>query len=175
MCSVSASIATLEFNKQIRIVYDGQEEPRQKTSFETFKKCSERKMFFESKLNKAMFDSRVFNIPKDEIVNYFIWRQQDATRNSILGLGAAHFNQKELDKKNTSKIQDMLILQKNINWNDCSTVEKRGSACIKVATKLDGCHNSDSNKEECLKSNWLIDKEMPILTQNRNYLEQYIF
>ena len=43
----------------------------------------------------AVFDSRVFNIPKEEVCNYFIWRQMDWTRNSVEMLARAHFSHSE--------------------------------------------------------------------------------
>ena len=42
----------------------------------------------------AMFDARCFNIPKEEVTNYFYWRQLDATRNSIQMVGQANFSHK---------------------------------------------------------------------------------
>jgi tRNA(His) guanylyltransferase len=76
----------------------------------------------------GIFDSRVFNVPFEEVCNYFIWRQQDATRNSINSVGQAHFKQSELNGKNTDEVQQMLITQKDINWNDFETWAKRGTA-----------------------------------------------
>ena len=64
--------------------------------------------------NIAVFDSRVFNIPKEEVTNYFVWRQQDTTRNSINMLGQYHFSHKELQHKNVSQVQDMLMLEKQL-------------------------------------------------------------
>ena len=100
----------------------------------------------------AFFDSRVFNLPKEEIVNYFIWRQQDATRNSIQMLAQSYFSHKQLQHKNTSQLQDMLMLEKGINWNNLDVWKKRGS-CVK-------------NKE--------IDNDIPIFTQDRNYIEDLL-
>lgn len=102
------------------------------------------------------FDARAFNVPQDDVVNYFVWRQMDATRNSIQMLGRAHFSHKELHKKNTSEIQDMLMLQKGINWNDIPTWQKRGF-CVR-------------KDEEGLKT----DEEMPILTQDRMYIQTLV-
>jgi tRNA(His) 5'-end guanylyltransferase len=45
--------------------------------------------------SRALFDSRVFLVPEDEVCNYFIWRQQDATRNSIQMTARAHFSDKD--------------------------------------------------------------------------------
>lgn len=101
----------------------------------------------------AFFDSRVFNIPKEEVVNYFIWRQQDASRNSVQMLGRSVFSHKELDKLSNSKIQDKLMMEKNINWNDIETWKKRGT-----------CYHSNK-----------IDDEIPIFTKDRNYIEQFLY
>ncbi len=101
----------------------------------------------------AFFDCRVFQLPRNEVVNYFIWRQQDATRNSIQMLGNAHFSHKQLHKKNTSTVQDMIFKEKGINWDSVPTVWKRGWCCDKE-----------------LK----IDYEIPIFTQDKSYIENYL-
>lgn len=91
---------------------------------------------YHDKAWKAMFDSRVFTIPKEEVVNCLIWRQNDCTRNSIQSVGQANFSHKQLQGKNCNEIQDMLMLEKGINWNDYPTTLKRGSCCIKVPCKI---------------------------------------
>lgn len=122
MTSISASIATAYFN----------------TIFK-----------HPSNTAPALFDSRVFNIPFDEVTNYFIWRQKDATRNSINSLAQSKFSTKELHGKNTSEVQDMLMNKFNINWNEQLVRFKRGT-CVR---------------------NGEIDYECPIFTQDRNYIE----
>jgi tRNA(His) 5'-end guanylyltransferase len=107
----------------------------------------------------AMFDSRVFNIPKEEVCNLVYWRQQDATRNSIQMVGRAYFSHKELQNKNTSNIQDMLHDKFNVNWNNYPIACKRGSACIKGT---DG--------------KWFVDLKMPILKdKDRKYVDDLIY
>jgi tRNA(His) guanylyltransferase len=44
----------------------------------------------------AQFDCRVFTIPTDEVPRYFIWRQMDCIRNSIMSHALSHFSHKEL-------------------------------------------------------------------------------
>jgi len=57
---------------------------------------------------QAMFDSRVFTIPsRTEVENYFIWRQQDATRNSISSVAQSLYSHRELNTKSVSVMQDM--------------------------------------------------------------------
>lgn len=179
MCSVSASMATLAFNKFFsgrvqEFMYDCCDEfgddvlPEKQNDYELA-----HNVYFK-KFNAAMFDSRVFTIPKEEVCNYLIWRQQDATRNSIQSVGQANFSQKELHGKSCNNIQDMLMLQKSINWNDYSTTLKRGSCCIKID---DGITKYDEVGNICdyiPSSKWVIDNEIPIFSQDRNYIEKLI-
>jgi tRNA(His) 5'-end guanylyltransferase len=73
-----------------------------------------------------MFDSRVFTIPDHvEVENYFIWRQQDAVRNSILMLAQHYYSPAQMHGKNCSVLQDM-IHEKGDNWNDHPARFKRG-------------------------------------------------
>ena len=83
------------------------------------------------------FDSRAFTIAdKEEVVNNFIWRQQDAERNSIQMLAQSLYSHNELHKKNTSMLQDMCF-DKGHNWNDLHFSKKRGSLILRN-TYVDG-------------------------------------
>lgn len=101
----------------------------------------------------VQFDARVFNLPKEEVCNYFIWRQQDASRNSVQMLARHYFSHKELHQKNNSQIQDMLMLEKGVNWNDQATWKKRGF---------------------CVDSSLAVDRDIPIFTQDRDYVEKHL-
>jgi tRNA(His) 5'-end guanylyltransferase len=70
-------------------------------------------------------------MPKEDVCNYFLWRQQDATRNSIQGLGQAYFSHKQMHGLNNNKVQDKLMVEKNINWNNVPTMFKRGTCVVK--------------------------------------------
>ena len=111
--SISASMATLAFNKifeqEVRFNYDVEgylTSDIENKLLETYLKAIRK---------GAMFDSRAFNIPKEEVTNCILWRQNDATRNSIEMVGHANFSQNQLHKKSCNEIQDMLMLQKGIN------------------------------------------------------------
>lgn len=110
----------------------------------------------------AMFDSRVFNIPKEEVANYFIWRQQDATRNSINMLGQHYFSHKELQGKNVSQVQDMLMLEHQVNWNDLDTWKKRGTCIVNSPNEFDS------------RAPLYADEDIPIFTKDREYIERYL-
>lgn len=105
----------------------------------------------------AIFDSRAFNLAREEVCNYFIWRQQDATRNSIQALAQSLYNHKEIQGLNCNKLQNKMLTEKDVNWNNLPTVQRRG-ACVR-------------KDNEC---NWIIDEEIPIFSQDRPYIEERI-
>lgn len=82
----------------------------------------------------ATFDARAFTLPNAvEVANYFVWRQRDATRNSILMAGQAYFSHQELQGKNTDEIQEMLFSQHGVNWNNYPDEFKRGRVAFRSA------------------------------------------
>jgi len=72
------------------------------------------------------FDSRAFNIPKDEVINYFRWRYLDWRRNSIQMLAQSLYSQTELHRKNQAELHEMCF-QKGQNWNDLCNTWKNGA------------------------------------------------
>ena len=162
LVSQSASIATLAFNKFFH-EESVREELLATGDLEYFTVLEKKQMI-------ALFDSRAFNVPKEEIVNYFIWRQQDATRNSIQMVAQANFSHRALQGKNTSELQDMLMLEKGINWNNVPTRFKRGTAIYKQATTVK--HVVNGEEVEVVRNKSLIDIEMPILTADRDFIKK---
>jgi tRNA(His) 5'-end guanylyltransferase len=158
--SISASITTIGFNKHFNWVlnnYDFHESPKQKE-------------FYEKKQWTALFDSRCFVLPKEEVVNYFIWRQNDATRNAIQGLGQEHFSAKQCKGVDNSQMQEKLFQEKQINFNDEPTFFKRGWTIV----KKDVLKGKDAEGNEIHRNVWEPDYEMPILTTDRNYIQKYV-
>ena len=177
MCSIAASMATMAFNKSF--TKNAEEFMTDcASSYEMgglygkgtleYELCGR----YQSAIQKgAMFDARCFNIPKEEVANYFYWRQLDATRNSIQMVGQANFSHKELQNKSCNDIQNMLLTQKDINWNNMPTYQKRGSACIKYIESVD---YPDGTTTE--RSRWKIDKNIPIFkNEGREYIEKLIY
>ena len=155
ICSITASMATMKFNEifGLLVSYPNFIEPDDMNDEELWKYQNSLK----KSIDTAMFDARCFNIPKEEVTNYFYWRQIDATRNSIQMVGQANFSHKELQGKSCNDIQDMLHEQKGINWNDYPTHLKRGSCCIKG------------------ENGWVIDCEIPqFVGERREYIEKLV-
>ena len=174
ICSVSASMATMAFNKYLREFTEKYLRSDAWVNHYWEENVEKYANTLKNAINKgAMFDSRCFNIPEDEVANCFIWRQQDATRNAIQMLGQCNFSHKELQNKSCNDIQDMLMLQKGINFNDMPTEFKRGVCCIKETYYLEPV----ARYEDCdvdaasARTRWVLDKEIPIFTQDRKYVE----
>lgn len=159
MVSISASICTLAFNKKYFELVSAMED-------------SKNKKIYEEKLWSAQFDSRVFCLPNVmEVHNYVLWRQQDATKNSVRTVGYAYFSTKELDKKNTSEVQDMLMLQKGVNWNNFPTKYKRGCVVLKEVYEKD-VQLPNGNMVKGVKRRRWVEAEIPILTQDLEFISK---
>ncbi|ARO21439.1 hypothetical protein B2J90_29000 (plasmid) [Bacillus tropicus] len=139
IASVSASMATAKFNEVMRAKYP--DKPL------------------------ATFDGRAQVLPQDEVANYFIWRQQDASKNSISMVAQANFPHKELQGLNGKDMQDKLMTEKNINWNDLPVWQKRGVCIIKEFYEKNGA----------LRSKWSVDHETPMISKDREYVEQFVY
>lgn len=122
------------------------------------------RLFYNKKIGMAEFDARAFNIPEWDCINNVIWRQQDATRNSVEAVGHANFSTKELHKVNCDGIKEMLLKQKNINWeSDFTPYQKYGAFCYKIqeTRKIKG--------ETVERTLWYCNPyEEYIITEDRN-------
>ena len=103
-----------------------------------------------------IFDARAFNIPKEEVANYFLDRQRYTEKNSVSMLARHYFSHKEIEGKNGSQMKDMLVKEHNVNWDDCPIVYKRGVFCKKGSL-------------------FRIDKNSPIVSDDRDYIDSLVF
>lgn len=180
ICSIAASMATMAFNR----AFENYVDEYRFSKWDGVSKYEDGTLgYIQTLLNAvdkcAMFDARCFNIPKEEVTNLVYWRQLDASRNSIQMVGQANFSHKELQNKSCNDIQDMLMTQKGINWNDLSTYQKRGSCCVrnKIVIESDGVKATvqlrDASKSE---NEWIIDTEIPIFKgEGREYIDRLVF
>ena len=93
-------------------------------------------------------------------------------------VGQANFLHKELQKKSCNEIQDMLMTQKGINWNDLPIYQKRGSCCVrnKIVVSRDGIKETAQLRDITKPENeWIIDTEIPIFKgEGREYIDRLI-
>ena len=163
MVSLSASIATAAFNRArlIRAYNEGNGE-------------------LPGDLPQAHFDSRVFTIPDPmEVENYFIWRQQDASRNSVSMAAHAYLSHSRLQGVGNSEMQELLFQEHGINWNDYPAGFKRGRAVVRAEVVKDVVYTDKRTGEERRIENvtrhlWQVVTELPVFTQDRDWLRIHI-
>lgn len=126
LVSVASSIATLAFNQSAKNWWED--------------------------VAKATFDARAFVIPKDDVNNYFLWRQRDCERCSLNALCLVHFSHKKLQNLKAPQRHELLHT-KDVNWNDRKAWEKRGFCVLQ-------------DKSE--------DLDIPIFSQNHNYIDRFV-
>lgn len=150
MVSIAASMATLAFNRKIKEIF-------LELSGENYPAFVTKLSRISTQMKKgAFFDARCFTLSIAEVNNCLLWRQQDATRNSIQALAQSLYSHKQIEGINTKQLQDKMFAEKGINWSDLSTSKKRGSCCIKT------------------ENGWQIDDEIPVFSQNPNYVNSRI-
>lgn len=114
--SVTASIATAVFN---RAMHDLHIEPTRSP--------------LSVVPSLAQFDSRVFTVPdREEAVNYFLWRQRDAERNSIMMAARSLYSHNALQNTHTGDLKQKLI-DHGIPWESHEARFRRGGMVVKVS------------------------------------------
>ena len=58
-----------------------------------------------------------------------------------------------------------MFTERNVNWNDLSTVKKRGTCAIRKEVEVNGV----------VRNKWFIDEDIPIFTQDKNYINGIIY
>jgi tRNA(His) 5'-end guanylyltransferase len=106
----------------------------------------------------GLFDARAFNVPREDVDNYFVWRQKDCIRNSIQAVGQANFTQKQLQGKSCDVIKEML-LDEGFNWDELPVKLQRGTVFTK--SKYSGL-TAPSNPT-------------PLFSENREIIEKLVF
>jgi tRNA(His) guanylyltransferase len=127
----------------------------------------------------ANFDCRIYQTPTlEDATLQILWREIDASKNSVSMLARNHYSHNEVEYLNTNQLQDKLFLEKGINWNNLETKFKRGSYVMnkkvsKPFTKeeLDSLpekHNARKNPNLVIERNVLEVVEMPIFSKISN-------
>ena len=162
LVSISASIATAHFNSfrwQLLLDDHGVADLRQGPV--------------------AYFDSRAFTIPDPaEVENYFIWRQQDATRNSVSMTAQAHLPHERLQGKTSDEMQEMLWQECGINWNDMPGGFKRGRCVVRETIVQDREYRDKRTGETRTATG--VERHAwqavtpPVFTKEREWLRSHI-
>lgn len=147
MCSVLAAMASTWFNAQLTAAIP------------------------EKAGRLPVFDCRLWNVPNiEEGANCFLWREIDATKNSVSMAAREFYSDKELFGKGRSDQQEMLFA-KGVNWNNYPAFFKRGSYiqrkkfCRPFTTdeieKLPPLHNARKNPDLQIERTDFVVLDMP--------------
>ena len=125
---------------------------------------------------RAVFDARAFVLPPGEVANYYVWRQQDATRNSVSMAAHAELakklgadaSQALLHGKTWGEQQELLFAHCGVNWSEYPAHLKRGACIVPTTEQRPG---RDGPVERRV---WTADRDIPVFTQRRNYIEQFV-
>ncbi len=124
------------------------------------------------------FDARVWQVPnRTEAANVFVWREWDATKNSITMAASHYYSHAELQGKNGAEKQEMLF-KKGVNWNDYPDFFKRGTYVQRRSTKrafsveelarLPEKHAARTNPSLLVERNDIAVLSLPIITTVSN-------
>lgn len=195
MCSIASSMATMAFNKffldNVDLDYNREFYTRGLDSTTNFSSEDEHLKATEQleqdydiyyrKVNKAMFDARVFNMPREEVTNYFYWRQLDAMRNSTQMIGRVYFTNREMKNKSNNEIVEMLSTQEGVELEDYSSNLRIGTCVIKTHAQervAEVNYDIDGNvvgTSTTVRPKWDIDIDIPIFKgENRDYIEHLV-
>lgn len=59
-------------------------------------------------ITPPVFDARAFNVPREEVANYFLWRAKDWHRNSVLMYAQSFFSHSQMQGKSIADLHEML-------------------------------------------------------------------
>lgn len=102
------------------------------------------------------FDSRAFNVPQNDVVNYFVWRQRDWERNSVSMFARTLYSHKELHKKNCGEMKEMMK-EKGLDWESLEGPKRKGRAIYKEDEQ------------------WFLDHNVPSFSEKRGLIEQFVY
>lgn len=108
------------------------------------------------------FDARVFVLPEAEVCNYFIWRQQDAVRNSTQMLARSIFSHKQCENKNVPTLRTM-CREAGQDWESLTPTIRKGRCVRRHYCNLSG-----------ERMGWKVDTDIPMFGENRAYVDNLL-
>lgn len=119
----------------------------------------------------GLFDARVYTIPsKTDVMNYLVWRQRDAMRNSVNMFARAYFSDRQLHGKSTIQRLDMLAQDTSTTWELQPDRFKRGGLCQKQI--LPPHPSAPPNAKP--RTGWIINGAPIFEARAQSYLDELI-
>ena len=117
------------------------------------------------------FDSRIIPVIKEDIFNYFKWRQDEAWRNCVNGYGIDFLKSKFPNKIANEKINGLnlseiheLLFQNNIILNNIEIWKKRGIGVYRKNRKIIGFNKKELKEQVSYRSYIHVDCKLPIFS-----------
>ena len=140
--------------------------------------------YIPSKRGPVQFDCRIIPVPsREEAVSAFLWRELDASKNSISMAARSMFSHAELQNKNGSQMQEMMFLKHGVNWNNYPVSFRRGSyfrkeTIVRAYTaeeleQLPPKHNARTNPNLQVTRSDIVPLVMPPLTKVANPVDVF--
>lgn len=119
----------------------------------------------------ALFDCRVWTVPnRIEAANVLLWRERDATKNSLSMAARHYYDHGDLHRRSTSELRELLFA-KGINWNDYPPFFKRGSFVRRETVEgrleshelevLPPLHEARRNPDLVVRRSTIVTMDMP--------------
>jgi tRNA(His) 5'-end guanylyltransferase len=119
----------------------------------------------------AVFDCRLVPLPtKDNVVDYFRWRQEDSHRNSLNSYCYWMLRQEGLSAKVADKkimgvsngVKNEILFQRGINYNDLPLWQRRGIAIYFKDEEKPGFNPITQETTSCIRRSIYVEEELPI-------------
>lgn len=165
MVSISAAMATYFFNKHVNAccsIYG-----LETSAGQIFSSKGLHQAWRDKRI--AIFDSRAFTIPREEVLNAFEFRQQDCRRNSIQAMGQTYFSQKELNGLSCAEIVEKLRTV-DMDWNALYPEFQNGVCARKRSEMVLPCLT-----EYLQRDKWALDKYIPIFHEHPEYINDLVY
>lgn len=114
------------------------------------------------------FDGRVFVLPEHDVCNYFVWRQQDAMRNSVQMVARSLYSHKECEHKDQSALRAM-CLAKGVDWSELPLQWTRGRGVVRRSYPIAG-----PGEETTMRSEWVVHHDLPVFAEDRAFIDQHL-
>jgi tRNA(His) 5'-end guanylyltransferase len=145
-----------------------------------------RKVYLPEHDKIANFDCRIYQAPSlHDACLQLLWRENDATKNSVAMLAQSLFSHKDLQGLHGGQMQDKMMLEKGVNWNDLEPKYKRGTYVKRIKTskpftpeelnQLSPNHNAHRNPDLIIERNVVSVVDMPIFSKIENRVDVVFF
>lgn len=145
-----------------------------------------RKKYLPNHDKIANFDARIYQTPTlHDAAIQLLWRENDATKNSISMLAQSLFPHQELQNLDGNQMQEKMWKEKGVNWNDLQVKFKRGSYVKRVVTSkpfsaeeissLPPKHKAHQDPNLIIERSIISSVELPIFNSIKNKADVVFF